>query len=217
MKFLVVTGPDASGKDTHIRGLCEDLAEYGLKARPVGIWDSMPEFVEASQASRGTIEKVLQTFLLRFEPAARSLFLQSVLRNALAKAQAAGDADVLLYNGYVYKYWASELAYGVEPRLWQGTPPFLFPEPELVVVVNTPLEHCLARRPEWSPYESGKARSVDGRPMSLEQFQRRVHENFFSLMHSRPGARFVDGRPEIDDVQAEIRAIVRAHLKLARA
>lgn len=152
MKFIAITGPDACGKDTQIEKLSSNLKAQGLKVQKLSIQDSLQDFVEI--ADMKTINAVLNVFLLKMPAEARSHFLLSLLKNSIAKINS--QADVILYNGYWYKYAASEQAYGVAREMWLKNIESL-PRPDLIIEIQASFENCLLRRAQWSAYESGQA------------------------------------------------------------
>ena len=211
MKLIAITGADASGKDTQIGELSKHFRAQGLQVAIVDIWDSFQDFI--ADSPRESVGKILDGFLLRFEPDARTLFLQSVLRNSFTKIPKI--ADLVLLNGYTYKYWATEAAYGASESLWKNRAE-VFPEPDRVIYLKTPVETCLARRAKWTAYESGAGRSVDdGGSFTLESFQRRTHERLDAILASRK-ATVVDGGRDAALVQAELRVLVQSELGPSR-
>lgn len=173
MKMIVITGPDASGKDTQIEKITQNLKAHGHKVQSLSIQNSLEDFMEISD--RKTISLFLNVFLLKFDPLARSYFLLSLLQNSLSKVDP--QADVILYNGYWYKYAASESAYGVSEAIWNNFAAQL-PKPDGVVILKSSLETCLLRRTQWSPYESGQGKIS----LELHSFQKKMRKSLSALL-----------------------------------
>lgn len=189
MKFIVVTGADACGKDTQIASLVQHLSNQGQAVQPLTIWDSLQDFAHISD--KKVLMDVLDSFLLKFEPHARSLFLLSCLRNSLDKIKSA--TEVVLFNGYVFKYWASEMSYGIEDEFWQKSIESLMPKPDQVFYLKTPLEQCLSRRLKWSQYEQGQARHAGDGKKDFIEFQKSVHLHLDQILDRLPGLQILDG------------------------
>jgi thymidylate kinase len=187
MKMIVLTGPDACGKDTQTEMLSESLKNRDLKVQSLSIWNSLQEF--HGVADPKILQKIVETFLLKFSGEARSLFLASCLQNSLKMIKP--DSDFVIFNGYHYKYWASELTYGVNPTLWEQKLAPLFPKPDLVVFLDVPPSISLERREVWSAYEQGQAQGT-GR-FDLKSFQEKNYDTFRTLMSSVPGTVRLDG------------------------
>ena len=209
--MIVLTGADASGKDTQIKLLEEALQLKGKKVQILTIWDSFGDFENIGDPV--LLKKVLSGFLLKFEPHARSLFLMSSLRNSLDKIKS--SSEIVLVNGYIYKYWASEMAYGVERDFWK-TSFLLFPQPHSIFYIRTDLKECLKRREQWTNYEKGEGRFANNISLNFFDFQEAIHKNLDKLMAElinepmtdlRPeqaGVRIVDGNKSQDIVFQEI-------------
>ena len=180
MKLIVVTGPDASGKDLQIKALQDHLQKRGFSVKTATVWDSLAVFSSLPQAQG---KEFVDGILSRLSPEARSLFLASALMDSWKSAAAqAVETDYLLFNGYIYKYWASEKAHGVNADIWANLEE-LFQRPDMILYLDVPWEVCSARRERWTPYERGE---------NLGTFQVRVHENLRTLAMSH-NAVFVDG------------------------
>jgi thymidylate kinase len=199
MQRIVITGADASGKDTQIASLEKHFLESGQKVQKLAIWDSLADFSKVSD--KKVLNEILDSFLMKFEPHARSLFLMSCLRNSLDKIH--GSVDVVLINGFIYKYWASEMSYGVESAFWKANSEF-FLKPDRVIYIKTPVEQCLSRRNEWSKYESGLARSLMPQKLSFREFQASVHKNMNLVLSTISDVITIDGSSEIPRVFTQL-------------
>ncbi len=196
MKFIVITGPDASGKDTQIERMSSHLKSRGLTAQTLSIKNSLQDFAEVADIK--TLNSILNVFLIKFEPQARSHFLLSLLKNSIAKINP--NCDVVLYNGYWFKYLASESAYGVEKSFWEKNIES-FPKPDLVIGLKASWESCKLRRSQWSAYEKGQALIAS----SLESFQTKMRNQLFSCLDEWLGNKaFIDADRDEDTISQEI-------------
>ncbi len=196
MKFVVITGPDASGKDTQIERLSSHLKSRGLTAQTLSIKNSLQDFSEVADIK--TLNSILNVFLIKFEPQARSHFLLSLLKNSIAKMKS--DCDVVLYNGYWFKYLASESAYGVDKSFWIKNIESL-PKPDLTIGLKASWESCKLRRSQWSAYEKGQAHVTS----SLEVFQTKMRNQLFACLDEWSGNKvFIDADRDEETVSQEI-------------
>lgn len=177
MKFIVISGADACGKDTQIEKLKTFFEKQGKKTQILSIHSSLAEF--ANIGSENTLSEFLNIFLLRFEPIARTLFLQSLVKNALDKIKS--DTQILIFNGYWYKLAASEAAYGVPLSFWSHSSAQYFPRPDIAIHLNVSIENCFLRRGSWWPYERGEGRYWSGTSLDFRAFQESVHRQFQAL------------------------------------
>lgn len=200
MKFLVVTGADACGKDTQIASLVQHYADLGKHAQALTIWDSLADFSHIND--KQTLMEVLDSFLMKFEPHARSLFLLSCLRNSIDKIR--GNSDIVIFNGYFFKYWASEMSYGLDKNFWQKSVQGLLPTPDKVFYLRTPVEQCLSRRLKWSHYEQGLARSLVSDEVSFNDFQRGIHRHLDDILKDVKNVEILDGALPVDQVFAQL-------------
>lgn len=180
MKFIVISGADACGKDTQIDRLEKYFLNRGQKTQVLSIHSSLMDFASLTDAH--TLAEVLNVFLLKFEPISRTLFLQSLIKNALDKISC--NTEIVIFNGYWYKYAASEAAYGVPFSFWTQSAAQYFPKPDVVIQLDVPFSACNQRRLNWTPYESGTAKYWGTQNLSFEQFQQAIHQNFHLLFAS---------------------------------
>lgn len=188
MKTVTLIGADASGKDTQMAMLKEHFEKAGKKVQVITIWDSLVEF--ASIPDKKILKQTIETFLLSFEPEARSFFLMSCLKNSESKIR--DDVDYVFLNGFFQKYWASEAAYGVPRELWK-TNSERFLKSDVTLYLQTSLEQCLKRKQDWSNYEQGKGRFFSQTLQSREDFQRKLHEELDLIVSGTPEAKIVSG------------------------
>lgn len=201
MKFIVVSGVDACGKCTQIKRLEDYFVRQGKRTQVLSIFSSLDDF--ASITDSEILTKELNVFLLKFEPIARTLFLQSLIKNSLDKIQ--NDTEVVIFNGYWYKVAASEAAYGVPFSFWSASASQYFPRPDVAIHLDVSFENCLKRRSLWTPYEMGQGRYWGTATLNFEQFQRSIHQNFYSLFAAMNDHVYrIDGNYEEDPVARNI-------------
>ena len=110
-KIVCITGGDGCGKSTQIEKLCPRIeAEANVKVAAVTIWDPLRD-PSMREATLFRDPREIDRYLSHLEPKGRTLFLYHSLCHAIALAERR-EPDVLLMNGYWYKYFATELAYG---------------------------------------------------------------------------------------------------------
>lgn len=156
----MITGLDGTGKSTLIR----NLLQRGMDASVATIWDGMKK---SPFKNREQIDAYLSTLSSR----SRLLFLTHALVEALDRSHGHGR-ETLLFNGYYYKYFASELAHGADQGLVRDLSK-LFPEPDSVLLLTLPPGECFHRKVSLSGYECGFRRP--GRP-SFVAFQEKTGE-----------------------------------------
>jgi thymidylate kinase len=177
MKFIVISGADACGKDTQIDRLESFFVRQAQKTQVLSIQSSLADFTQVTDAE--TLNEFLNVFLLKFEPIARTLFLQSLIKNTLDKIDR--HTEVVIFNGYWYKYAASEAAYGVPVNFWGTSAAQYFPKPSVSIHLDVPFSACLKRRLNWSAYEMGQARYWGAPSLGFEAYQAAMHKNFQSI------------------------------------
>lgn len=199
MKVITLIGADASGKDTQLAKLKKHLESHGKKVQVITIWDSLAEF--SAIPDKKILKQTVETFLLQFEPTARSFFLLSCLKNSESKIQ--NDADYVFLNGFFHKYWASEAAYGVDHSLWAKNCS-LFRPSDKIFFLDTSLENCLSRKETWSNYEQGKARFLGTPVSSREEFQAKLHHELRTLLKTIGKFETINGNRDQEEVLADL-------------
>jgi thymidylate kinase len=169
-QLVCVTGPDGSGKTTQIARIGEALSKRGKKKIvPMTIWDMLLD-----PRTRGRVAfkspSELDAFLEVLNPMARMLFLAHCLYTALDLALAR-NPDIILANGYWYKYWSTEVAHGGDPDAMLDLMK-VFPEPALTFCLDIGAAEAFRRKTKPSGYETGFApeRTLD----SFTAFQERA-------------------------------------------
>jgi thymidylate kinase len=154
-KLICVTGPDGAGKTTQIARIAEALSKRGKKKIvAMTIWDML---LDPSTRERVGFKSPLEldSFLEILRPMARMLFLSHCLYEALDLA-IARKPDVILANGYWYKYWATEVAHGGDPEAMLDLMK-VFPEPVLTFCLDVSADEAFKRKAKLSGYETGFA------------------------------------------------------------
>lgn len=141
-KMIVITGIDGTGKST----LIKTILDTGFKAKEITIWDAMDPSVFQSKKQVGQ-------FLSSLNSNARLLFLSHALVQAYEKAKQS-DHEILIFNAYYFKYFASERVYGADKNLIASLISF-FPKPDLVIELVLDEELCFERKNEVTAYECG--------------------------------------------------------------
>jgi thymidylate kinase len=153
--LICVTGPDGAGKTTQIARIAEALSKRGKKKIvAMTIWDML---LDPSTRGRVAFKSPgeLDSFLEVLSPMARMLFLCHCLYAALDLALAR-KPDVILANGYWYKYWATEVAHGGDPQAMLDLMT-VFPEPVLTFCLDISAGDAFRRKAKLSGYETGFA------------------------------------------------------------
>lgn len=159
-KFITITGPDGSGKSTLMERLCKTNPNF----REVSIWDAM-------QGGLFSSKQAIDDYLCSLDANARVLFLAHALKQSLFLAK---DHEILLLNGYYYKYFATELALGASVELVDDLITF-FPPSDLVIRLNIPSEVSFDRKQKLSKYECGAREATKE---NFIDFQLRTQEHW---------------------------------------
>lgn len=141
-KMIVITGADGSGKST----LVDALMASGLEAEVVSIWDAMDKNLFKSKED-------IDNYLCELAPNARLLFLTHALVQSMESALKASD-KTLIFNGYCYKYFGSEMALGASTDLVDQLQ-LLFQNPDLVIKLDIEDDLAFSRKQKLSRYECG--------------------------------------------------------------
>ncbi|GEM_PF-3227574 len=161
----VITGLDGSGKDTQIENIVNYCKLKNKKVLAYSIWDSLKLFVSVPQIE---MKNTLDIFLTKMTPAARSLFLQSVLLQS--EKQVDFDAyDLVIFNAGLPKYAASEHLLGSPLSLWFSIETH-FKYPDKVIYLKCSTETIKARKTEQSTYEKLFWDKLDQYKENLEHY-----------------------------------------------
>ncbi len=179
-KLICVTGIDGSGKSTLVNKLNEEIKNSKI----VTIWDLMkkPSLRECfSFKSKEDIDRYLE----QLHHPARALFMFHCLAEpmtlAFEEAKEKGT-EVLLLDGYWFKYAASEIAFGANPDEIRGLAK-VFPDPDLVLYIEIDSKVALSRKKTFSGYEGGydPGRTEQG----FIDFQSRSHQMMKMLVQNQ--------------------------------
>lgn len=186
---IVVTGPDGSGKSRVIKEWLEKLRGEGIQAVGFSIWDGL-----ATQKQFGSKGEAL-AYLMGLQGWARVHFLLhglAILSQLIEKAQ----AEVILVDGYWYKYYLSESLY--QPELSLSPSSFEYcVVPDQVLYLETSLEQVMCRKSSWSRYEcGGKASS----PFHFIHFQKKLREQWREWVKAHESWERVNGDVALDQV-----------------
>lgn len=157
-KLIAITGNDGTGKSTLIAHLLNSHPEM----REVSIWDPMSAGLFESKSE-------IDNYLCQLTPNARVQFLSHALTQAFESAMQS-DSEVLLLNGYFYKYFASELAFGADLDLVQALIRS-YKTPNLVIKLEAEISMTAKRKKYYSQYECGCQEPISEHFVS---FQKRV-------------------------------------------
>ena len=153
--IICVTGPDGAGKTTQIARIAEGLSKRGKKRIvAMTIWDMLLDPHTRGRLGFKSPAEV-DSFLEVLSPMARMLFLCHCLYEALDLAMAR-KPDIVLANGYWYKYWATEVAHGGDPQAMLNLMQ-VFPEPVLTFCLDITADEAFKRKAKLSGYETGFA------------------------------------------------------------
>ncbi|TNE88110.1 MAG: hypothetical protein EP330_15750 [Deltaproteobacteria bacterium] len=143
-RLIALTGPDGTGKSTLANAVVEALDARNTSARVVQIWDALGDLLRRGEA---------QTYLRELDHLGRGTLLLHGLARSLQLGMASG-AEVVVLDGYWYKYAVSERAHGGPAALFDACPT-LFPVPEHTFVLRVPDEVARTRKTESTAYERG--------------------------------------------------------------
>lgn len=186
--LLCLTGADAAGKSTQIERIADEWTGRGLRVSTMSIWDAMVDPVQRALLPFDGPTDV-HAYLASLGVYARAHFLFHALHVGLDLARR-DEPDVILANGYWFKYAATEIAHGADPDIVLALGS-AFPEPDATVHLRIGIDDALGRRAEFSDYEGGFGRD----PVA---FQSRAHRALDRLGEMRGWAPLDAG----DDVDA---------------
>ncbi|WP_187288066.1 dTMP kinase [Segniliparus rotundus] len=190
-----MTGVDGSGKSTQISALARAFAEQGRAAGRVSIWDGL-----SSERMRGALafrsREDVYRYLGMLTPAARAYFLFHALQVSMDLA-VAGVWDVLLLDGYWYKYYATEVAHGADREAVRAMA-LGFARPDRTFYLTVDPAVATARKACRSDYESGY-----GDARRFLDFQRRSQTLLDALAREHRWTA-LDGRSEPEQITRTI-------------
>jgi dTMP kinase len=195
-RFVVFEGPDASGKSTQAKLLCEALAARGL---PVQLTRE-PGGTPLGEQLRGVLltadgpEICTRAELFLFM-AARAQLVETVVKPAVEAGHVV-ISDRFLLSSIVYQGLAGSIPAGEVEAIGKSATMGLVPD--LTIVVDVDTETALAR--------SGEADRIEQRGRS---YRERVRQGFLSLARRDPARiAVVDGTRPVEVVHAEVLKLV---------
>ena len=145
-KLIAITGLDGTGKSTLLKRLKEVYSEAYFAT----IWDL---FAASENTSLFQSKEAIDKYICALTPNSRLLFLMHALRFSTDKALES-EASVIILDGYLYKYLASELALGADRTLAKALYNS-FPTPDLTIELKTNIATAADRKQKYSHYECG--------------------------------------------------------------
>lgn len=152
MKTIVLTGPDGTGKSTLCKALCEKLPGNILTS---SAWETMNLMSTSNSSNSLTTKESVQNYLKISDQTSRIYFLFHAIARSEQQAKAQSP-NILLLDGYWYKYAVAEMARGGNKELILKTAG-LFAKPDLVLFLDIEPAEALKRKKQPSAYESGGA------------------------------------------------------------
>lgn len=186
LKSICITGIDGSGKTTLIAEIAKRTG-----ARVVTIWDLMKTPDSQAKPMFRSKEEV-DSYLKSLHFPARTHFLFHCMSEAVSRALAE-KSDLIVYDAYWYKYWASEVAMGGDRETALSLASGMA-DPDLIFFIDLPAAEALARKKRYSGYESGYTGTDEG----YVRFQGAAYENLKSIMKEK-GARFLNGAHSVEE------------------
>jgi dTMP kinase len=196
-RFIVLDGVDGCGKTTQakrlVRALERERGQAPLHLREPGSTPAGETIRELLLARGSELSPAVEALLFT---AARRAMLEQRVAPALAAGQ---DVVCERFHPSTFAYQGCAGAVGEERVLellanWAGEP-----APDLVLVLDLPVEEAAARR--GAPLDRIEDRGLE--------FQREVARGYRRYVESARGAVLVDGRGSAEEVEARILAEVR--------
>ena len=195
-KYICITGPDGSGKSTLIFHTISKLKEEGkYKIEMISIWDMMLYIPETKELIGFKDKKDSDRYLQLLDPIARTLFLFHIFYQSLEFAKKNRDADIFIIDSYWYKYFATEIAHGVDREVASKIIE-IFPEPDATIYLDIKPEIGFRRKDKCSGYEIGWAASHTEE--AFVQFQQKAYDEFRKLCSTYDWTK-IDGADSIEN------------------
>lgn len=177
-KLIGITGLDGVGKSTLVTLLSNQFPGAAIS----NIWDIMEGGVDTLLFNS---KKDIDQYLCELTHDSRLLFLAHALKFSIDKALASGRELVIL-NGYYYKYFATELALGASLDLVESIQKE-FPIPDQVIHLTLSIDEIAKRKPFFSRYETGLASNpttsefIDFQEKVVEKWKNYDQTNWISI------------------------------------
>lgn len=198
--LIVIEGPDASGRSTHVHMLAEWLEQQGYPVARTGLTRSQLVANELEAAKLGNV----------LSPRTRALFYATdfydQLENVIVPGLRAGS--IVLADRYIFTLMARDLVRGAD-RKWLESLYGMAIVPDLVihfaVTQDVLSERTLASRRKLDYWESGMDLGLSRDWFtSFVQYQTRMAEQFEDL-RERYGIEDIDANGRIADIQLALR------------
>jgi thymidylate kinase len=167
-ELFCVTGSDGSGKSTQITRLTEFFNRQNRSVTAVSIWDAFTDPAVVAEMPIANSSEIYG-YLRLLGPNSRPHFLFHAWHLALERTLARRP-QILLLDGYWYKYMAAEVAHGADASVLRSLAA-AFPEPDMTFNLRIDAEDALRRKSSRSDYENGY-----GDTQKFLQFQRRTQQ-----------------------------------------
>ncbi|MFW5799130.1 MAG: dTMP kinase [Planctomycetota bacterium] len=196
--FIVLEGPDGSGKTTQVRRLSDHLSARGRTVVQV----REPGGTELGEQVRTLLLDKAHTGMSRraelmLYMAARAELVEKVIRPALARGEVV-LSDRFLTSSVAYQGCAGGL--GRDAVLAAGRTAVGDLEPDLMIILDVPVEVGRQR-------QAGRQR--DRMESELDPFHEKVRQAYLhEADFGRPGVHVVDGTGDPDDVFNRIKDLV---------
>jgi len=172
-KIICITGLDGTGKNTLIENLKPLLPPFYL----ANIWDLLEgDFKERPFTSKREVDG----YLCNLTSNSRLLFLAHALKFSIDKALQSSD-NIIVVNGYFYKYFASELALNASENLVEALIQN-FVKPNLVIELLLSPKVAAERKNRFSRYECGL--SKDANANQFIDFQQKASPFWNNFLHT---------------------------------
>ncbi|MFZ2960653.1 MAG: hypothetical protein WA705_27550 [Candidatus Ozemobacteraceae bacterium] len=196
--IICLTGIDGCGKSTHLKTISRRLAEEKkVTAAFLTVWDISRNKRYQSHSFISDKEAIYR-YLATLHGGARMLFIAHALMESL-ELLLEEKPDVILADGYWYKYLFSESLHGLGVD-WLLKAVTGFPEPHKCVLLDIPAERSWARKPGITPYECGMAEPGEKTFLS---FQTRLRQEMLRYARGKNWSVISVDRP-VNDVADEL-------------
>ncbi len=182
VQYLVLTGSDGVGKSTLCSLLLQELqAKFGVeKVALFSLW----EYVQKGEIC--TVSKDALSFATSLSSRSRMSLLLFCFSRGLELLHAAHPhLEILLIDGYWFKYAANERARGVPPE--EADLPFsLLPQADLVFYLQADPACLLKRKTTFTPYELGPESQGKSPQLQFQRFQQKLNGELMRMCDANP-------------------------------
>lgn len=182
VQYLVLTGSDGVGKSTLCALLLQELqAELGVeKVALFSLW----EYVQKGEICTGSKDAL--SFATALSSRSRMSLLYFCFSRGLELLHATyPHLEILLIDGYWFKYAANERARGVPPE--ETDLPFsLLPRADLVFYLQVDPASLLKRKTTFTPYELGPESQGKSPQLQFQRFQQKLNGELMRMCDTNP-------------------------------